>query len=115
MNNKKSGGEETGTPYKNQNALKKINMENEKRDDMLWGIAKKRASFKWSLAAYVIVNAFLTGIWFLSDGDSAFWPIWPILGWGIAIVFQYFDAYHGNNVFSAEKEYYNLKNKQSQQ
>jgi hypothetical protein len=89
-------------------------MESQQKDELLWQMAKKRASFKWSLASYVFVNAFLMGVWYFSTGiRSYFWPIWPMLGWGIGIAFQYFDAYHGSRIFSAEEEYEKLK-KQNQ-
>lgn len=89
-------------------------MNNEQKEDLLWQIAKKRAGFKWSLASYVFVNAFLVGIWFFSAGhESHFWPIWPILGWGIGLAFQYIGAYHGNTMFSIESEYEKLKRQSS--
>jgi hypothetical protein len=91
-------------------------MDNQKKDDLLWQMAKKRAAFKWSLASYIFVNAFLIAIWYFSSNESGykyFWPIWPMLGWGLGIAFQYFGAYHGNKVFTAEEEYEKLK-KQSQ-
>ncbi|MGI8950174.1 MAG: 2TM domain-containing protein [Chitinophagaceae bacterium] len=87
-------------------------MDSQKKDDLLWQMAKKRAAFKWSLAAYFFVNCFLIGVWYFTTGiGSYFWPIWPMLGWGIGIAFQYFDAYHGNRIFSAQEEYEKLKNK----
>ncbi len=83
------------------------------RDNELWQIAKRRASFKISAFSYVAVNCFLMGIWYFTSGPgSYFWPIWPILGWGIGLATQYFHAYHGNNIFSVENEYQKLKNKQ---
>ena len=96
-------------PY--TNIFKKLNiMNNEKRDELLWQMAKRRASFKWSLATYVFVNAFLVAIWyFTSYGHVYFWPMWPMLGWGIGLAFQYFNAYHGDRIFSAEEEYEKLR------
>ena len=39
--------------------------------------------------AYVLVNAFLIGIWFLNRADDAFfWPLFPLLGWGIGLAFH---------------------------
>ena len=88
-------------------------LQKNQNDDVLWKIAKKRASFKWSLTSYIIVNTFLVGVWYFTSGRySYFWPIWPMLGWGIGVAMHYFDAYHGNNVFSVQKEYDKLKNKQ---
>jgi hypothetical protein len=85
----------------------------QQKDDILWRLAKKRAGFKWSLGSYVIVNAFLVAVWYFSSGiGSYFWPIWPMLGWGIGVALQYFHAYHESNIFSAEEEYKKLKNQQ---
>jgi hypothetical protein len=53
---------------------------------------KKKQNFRTSLVAYVIVNAFLVGIWALSDAGT-FWPIWVIGGWGLGLAFQAYDAY----------------------
>jgi hypothetical protein len=80
------------------------------KDEQLWEIAKRRASFKASLASYFFVNSLLVAVWFFSSGyNSYFWPIWPMLGWGFGLAFQYYAAYHGTKVFSAEEEYEKLK------
>ena len=34
---------------------------------------------------YLSVMAFLVAIWFLTSPFGSFWPIWPGLGWGLAI------------------------------
>lgn len=80
----------------------------------LWEIARRRAAFKKSLVAYLLVNTFLVGIWYFTTGGNVrhFWPIWPILGWGLGLAFQYANAYMGRQLFSAEKEYEKLKQQQ---
>ena len=84
------------------------------KDDALWQLAKKRAAFKMSLVVYIFVNLFLMSVWYFASGTgSYFWPVWPILGWGLGIVLQYFDAFYGNRIFSASQEYEKLK-KQNQ-
>ncbi|MEP6467766.1 MAG: 2TM domain-containing protein [Parafilimonas sp.] len=88
----------------------------QQQEDTLWKVAKKRAAFKWSFSAYVFVIFFLVCVWFFSSGaGSYFWPIWPIIGWGVGILFQYLAAYQGNNLFTAEQEYERLKNQQNNQ
>ncbi|HEX8462630.1 MAG TPA: 2TM domain-containing protein [Segetibacter sp.] len=83
------------------------------KDNALWEVAKKRAGFKAAASSYVIVNLFLIAIWYFTSGrNSYFWPIWSILGWGFGLAMSYVNAYHGTKLFSAEKEYQNLKNKQ---
>ena len=62
---------------------------------------KKKRDFVTHVFIYVIVNAFLVGIWAFTGGDY-FWPIWPILGWGIAVVANAWDVY-GRKPFSEGK------------
>jgi 2TM domain-containing protein len=89
-------------------------MDFQEKDNLLWKLAKKRAGFKWSLAAYIFVNVSLTAIWFFTEGtDSYFWPFWSMFGWGIGIGFQYLNCYHSNSMFSVQAEYEYLK-KQNQ-
>ncbi len=84
----------------------------QQRDERLWKLAKERVAFKWSFASYIFVNTFLVGVWFFTTGPSHyFWPIWPILGWGLGVGLHYARAYYGNDVFSAENEYESLKKK----
>ena len=89
-------------------------MNTQQHDEELWRIAKRRAAFKRNLAIYFFMNLVFVLTWYLSSGiGSYFWPIWPMFGWGIGIAFQYTAAYHNNNMFSAQKEYEHLKNKQN--
>jgi hypothetical protein len=46
-----------------------------------------RQAFYRHLTSYLSVNALLVGIWAFT-GRGYFWPIWPIMGWGIAVVGQ---------------------------
>lgn len=89
---------------------------NEKlRDEELWQIAKARAAFRWCVVSYVVLNAFLVAIWFFSSGPgSYFWPIWPIMGWGVAVAMQYFHAFHGHQYISARQEFDRLKREQQE-
>ncbi len=41
-------------------------------------------SLKIHLTFYLLVNVFLIGVW-AASGGGYFWPIWPILGWGLAV------------------------------
>jgi len=85
-------------------------MDTQQNDDMLWKLAKKRAGFKYSLTAYIIVNIVLIVTWFFtSRGELYFWPAWSLFGWGIGIAFQYFYAYHSCSIYSVETEYEKLK------
>ncbi|MEO8710643.1 MAG: 2TM domain-containing protein [Parafilimonas sp.] len=89
-------------------------MNTQQHDEKLWRIAKRRASFKTSLAIYFFVNLLFVLTWYLSSGsDSYFWPIWPMFLWGIGLAFQYTSAYNNNGMFSAQSEYDRLKNQQN--
>jgi len=48
---------------------------------------KAKAAFRQGVMNYVAVNAFLVVLWAVT-GRGSFWPIWPILGWGIGLGFQ---------------------------
>jgi hypothetical protein len=98
----------------------------EGKDPALWEIARKRASFKTHAITYVIINAFLWGIWYVSgtrhgiqvedwEGHRFPWPIWTTLGWGIGLAFHFAGAYIFPRSNSVEKEYEKLKNQQKPQ
>ena len=48
--------------------------------------------FRTHAAAYLVVNVFLIGVWAVTSRDY-FWPVWPILGWGIGLVFNWWAVY----------------------
>ena len=43
-----------------------------------------RQSVKIHLTIYLLVNVLLIGVW-AASGGGYFWPVWPILGWGIGV------------------------------
>jgi len=98
------------------------------KDEKLWKIAKRRASFKRHLISYILVNLFLWAIWFFSghiwnyfDNDPGFqmhhygshfpWPIFVMFFWGIGLVFDFINSYAGFKDNLEEKEYQKLMNK----
>lgn len=89
----------------------------EGKDPHLWQLAHKRASFKRHLATFVIINLFFWILWFLTRHKEEYrqhgyfpWPVWPMLGWGIGLLFHYISAYVSTGPDSVEKEYEKLKN-----
>lgn len=62
---------------------------------------KKKSEFRAHLLSYFLVNAFLVAIWAIT-GAGFFWPIFPILGWGIGLAFHARDVYWGDS-FSEER------------
>ena len=55
--------------------------------------ADGRRELRRHVVAYALVNLLLVGIW-LAAGAGYFWPIWPILGWGLGI------ASHASETFT---------------
>jgi Domain of unknown function (DUF1707)/2TM domain len=53
---------------------------------------RARESFLGHLGSYLAVNLLLVGIW-AATGHGYFWPIWPMLGWGFAVVSHALSAY----------------------
>jgi class 3 adenylate cyclase len=41
-------------------------------------------SFRIHLTVYILVNVMLVAIW-AASGGGYFWPVWPLLGWGIGV------------------------------
>ncbi len=85
-------------------------------DQRLYKLALQRAEFRKSLYSYVIVNGFFWAIWWFTDGQKGNvglpWPIWVMLGWGLGLLKQFYDAYQSNKAHRAEKEFERLKNRQ---
>ena len=54
---------------------------------------KKRRDFYTHLLIYTLVNGFIVAIWAVT-GQGFFWPIFPMVGWGIGLVMNGWDAFH---------------------
>ena len=52
---------------------------------------KAKRDLQAHIVAYVTVNLMLVGIWWVS-GAAFFWPVFPILGWGIGLAFNVWDV-----------------------
>lgn len=52
-------------------------------------LARKRLEARRALTnhavTYVVVNAFLIGIWYFNTPHTPFWPGWVLGGWGIGL------------------------------
>ncbi len=94
-------------------------METQQKDPEMWKEAQKRAAFKYHLLIYFIMNIFFWTLWYISLKNTSTpppenigipWPVWPMVGWGIGVLFNYVGVYRsGNNL--AEREYKKLKDK----
>lgn len=92
-------------------------MENLKseREKVIWKAAKKRVAFRRQLLSYIIFNVFLWAIWFIGDNITEehtsiwfAWPLWCTLGWGIGILYTYFEVFVFSRYNSIEKEFNKL-------
>jgi hypothetical protein len=62
---------------------------------------RKKREFKTHLFVYVVVNAAVVAVWALT-GSGFFWPAFPMLGWGIGVIFHAHDVY-GRSELSEEE------------
>jgi hypothetical protein len=62
---------------------------------------KKRRDFFAHLLVYFLVNTFIVIIWAVTSADGFFWPIFPMVGWGIGVVMNAWDVWRGDE-FSEE-------------
>ena len=85
------------------------------REKELWRIAKKRVAFKRHLTLYTLINGSLWLLWYFTDrmNESAGipWPLFPTLGWGIGIFFNFLGAYVWARPGAIEREYQKLNRK----
>ncbi|HEX6875885.1 MAG TPA: 2TM domain-containing protein [Nocardioidaceae bacterium] len=70
--------------------------EDELREQALRNLRKRR-DFHAHLLVYVMVNGFLALIWWMLTPDIFFWPVIPIVVWGIGVVMNGYDVYFGQN------------------
>jgi hypothetical protein len=68
---------------------------------------KAKNDFKIHLVVYLAVNTMLVVIWAFTNAGQPFpqgffWPIFPIVGWGIGVVINGYVAYRGH-VYTEEQ------------
>lgn len=70
-------------------------MEDEGRRRRARQLAEERYGFRWHLGWYVAVNVGLIGIWFFTGLPNGvfFWPVFPLVFWGIFVFVHYVSAY----------------------
>jgi hypothetical protein len=54
---------------------------------------RKRRDFFAHLLIYLMVNGFLVAIWATTSSGGFFWPMFPIVLWGIGLVMNAWDAF----------------------
>lgn len=61
---------------------------------------RQRRDFRLHLLIYVLVNSMLVAIWAATGGP--FWPIFPILGWGLGVALNGWGVYWRREFSAAE-------------
>ncbi|HMG68295.1 MAG TPA: 2TM domain-containing protein [Chitinophagaceae bacterium] len=85
----------------------------EGKDPGLWKIAKKRASFKYHLGTFIVINIFFWVLWYFTGQHTTKngwpWPVWPVFGWGIGLLFHFLGVYVDPGSNGIEREYEKLE------
>ena len=63
---------------------------------------KKKRDFRGHLLVYTLVNSCLVIVWIATGGHGFFWPMFPMVFWGIGVVMNAWDVYRGGD-FSEEQ------------
>ena len=64
---------------------------------------KAKRAFWQNVASYVVINAFLIGIWWFT-GHGYFWPMWVLLGWGFGLVMHAWTVFGQKPITEADIE-----------
>jgi hypothetical protein len=83
-------------------------------DSQLHELARKRVDFRRHLIVYCVIISVLWIIWFFT-GQGYVWPVWPMAGWGIGLIFHYAFDYNSSKFLSEEEEYKKLKKETGEQ
>ncbi|SES43016.1 2TM domain-containing protein [Pedococcus cremeus] len=57
----------------------------------------RKRKFRGDVVAYLVINAFLVGLWAVS-GAGSFWPGWVLAIWGVLLLLDGWDAYFRHDV-----------------
>ena len=73
------------------------------RDVAISNLRRKKA-FQSQVVSYLILNAFMWGIWFFTKGDSAdgYWPAWVTLATSIGLAVSWWHAYGEKPITESE-------------
>ncbi|GAB2957465.1 hypothetical protein GCM10027048_25020 [Hymenobacter coalescens] len=86
------------------------------RDLHLWTLAQSRAKFKSQLLTFVLVNALLWAVWYVSGHRGHAWPLLVMLFWGVGLTLKGLAAYSVWPVAGwTEREYEQLQRSQGPQ
>ena len=79
--------------------------------------AKAKSGFYIHLIVYIVVNILLVAIWYFTSDTNEFpWFVFPLGGWGIALVLHAVTTFYGGNSLEdrmTERELAKLKAERS--
>jgi hypothetical protein len=68
---------------------------------------RQKIGFYWHLASYLIINGFLIVIYLLgsvvAEGLYYPWFIWPMMAWGVGLLFHYLSVFVFNGAYDQQK------------
>jgi 2TM domain len=53
---------------------------------------KKRRDFGAHVLVYVLVNTCIVVVWLMTNSGGFFWPVFPMVFWGIGLVMNAYDV-----------------------
>ena len=90
-------------------------------EEQIYEMAKKRVEEKKGLythiAVYILVNIMLVIIWAFPSGRGYPWFLWPLGGWGIALIIHFLTVYvfgEKSDTAAIEREAEKIKREQNQ-
>ena len=54
---------------------------------------RKRSDFWMHFAGWAFVNVSLIIVWLMFTPDAFFWPVFPLVGWGVGVFFHGWDTF----------------------
>jgi len=59
---------------------------------------KKRRDLRTHALVFMLVNLAVIGIWAVTDSHGFFWPMFPIVFWGIGLLMNAWDVYVSHDI-----------------
>lgn len=63
---------------------------------------EERRGFVPHLIVYLVVNAGLVLLWVMMGADGLFWPIFPLMFWGVGLVMHGWNAFVSRPITDAD-------------
>ena len=86
----------------NKHLYSQMTNDDQSRRHAISRLSRKKA-YRHQVINYLWVNALLIVVWALT-GFGSFWPIYPIFGWGVALLIQGWKITHPHRHSFSEEE-----------